>query len=235
MRDWIQVGGQISEQELKNDLLMTLPMEIRESLMWRVQSDDVTFPAFVTHVRATAEDILFIRGQSSLPARTVDEQYAEPEAPQKDESYEEAIAAVNARWKGKGGRKGDSKGDRGGKGGDREAKCGNCGGAHLTAACSKPRIAMEDRLCHGCGKPGHVRAICPNNRKGVKAANEPSEEPDCDFGCVIEKFHDESAAVQHSIAAPEPAAARRNQGRPLCPSHQAPQHAERSIRLLFAF
>ena len=130
MKDWINVGGETTDQELKNDLMEVLPAEIREALMWRAHNSPESFQGFVNHVRATAEDILFLRGQTSLPTNAVmaDPQLqAKPNDPEDDESYDDAIAAINQRFKGRG--KGNRKGREGnGERPPREDKCGNCGG-----------------------------------------------------------------------------------------------------------
>ena len=52
--------------------------------------------------------------------------------------------------------------------------------------CPKPRIPLSDRLCHSCGKPGHISSLCPTRKASVKAVDEqqPGAEPDPFFGCV---------------------------------------------------
>ena len=64
--------------------------------------------------------------------------------------------------------------------GQRGMKCANCQSElHSTRDCPKPRIPEDQRLCHGCGKPGHIRAKCPNNRtqsRGIKAVENAEED-----------------------------------------------------------
>ena len=39
--------------------------------------------------------------------------------------------------------------------GEREAKCGNCGGKHSTRDCPKPMLDDAKRKCFNCGEAGH--------------------------------------------------------------------------------
>ena len=67
MKAYKDVGGVPPEgHELKTDFLETLPGEIREQLMWRVNNMEEPFASFTEHVRATTQSILFHKG-GSLP------------------------------------------------------------------------------------------------------------------------------------------------------------------------
>ena len=46
----------------KNDLLETLPLEIRENLVWRIPANE-PFSAFRDHVRTSANEVLYHRGK----------------------------------------------------------------------------------------------------------------------------------------------------------------------------
>ena len=99
------------------------------------------------------------------------------------------ILAVQNRFKRfastKGRSKGANSGGKGsGKGGNpwqdgnatlpgaaRKPKCANCGlENHETKDCRRPRLAMGDRLCHDCGKPGHISKNCPNKGRAANVA-----------------------------------------------------------------
>ena len=70
--------------------------------------------------------------------------------------------------------------------GPRGIKCANCQSeAHSTRDCPKPRIPEDQRLCHGCGKPGHIRAKCPQNRRvqTVDTAEDEDYAFNVDFEC----------------------------------------------------
>ncbi len=222
MKDYRAAGGVPPEgAELKNDLLETLPHEIREQLMWRAtEVDHETFGQFAGHVRNTANSILFHRGKTTSSLNSV----AEP-GPTEEESYEDAIMAVNKKFNRSGGGPGPRRPPAPG-GGDRPPralKCLNCGDEeHLTIKCPRPRVEAGQRPCFGCGKKGHIARNCPDrtgsggrggNNKAVRNVDEhEKEEQDYTF-CV--SYPDEdgftTAAPRrgHVPTAPGRAAARR--------------------------
>ena len=66
-------------------------------------------------------------------------------------------------------------------------KCGNCGGAHDTTECKKPRIALDKRACFEGEGIGHNARDCPKKvQNGVKNVNEEGEATDSWFGCVTD-------------------------------------------------
>ena len=184
-KKWAVKAGQLARA---NEELVGLNQAADQKNAHQPFLDLESFQGFVNHVRATAEDILFLRGQTSVPTNAViDPEQGGRGEPGDDETYEDAVYALNQRFKGKGGGKGGGrKGPEPERRAPREDKCGNCGGAHLTVNCTKPRIAISDRLCHSCGKPGHISSKCPNRggKGAVKAVDEPGQEPDPFFGCV---------------------------------------------------
>ncbi len=205
MRDYEAADGIVPQpQEMKEDLLKTLPQSFREQLMWHATSASVDFDQFAEHIKQVSYDMIFLQGKA-VDVNNVEVEHQRPpddhhpgDGDGEGETYEEAMMAVNFRFgkgAGKGGRRDGGKG--GGKGGSEggprgggtgDVKCGNCGASHLTAACTRPRVPLEDRLCHGCGKPGHISRNCPQKqhqpqRRPVKNVNEL---PVDFFGCVLE-------------------------------------------------
>ena len=193
MKDYRTAGGTPPEgAELKNDLLETLPHEIREQLMWRATEVHETFGQFVVHVRNTANSILFHRGKTTSSLNSVVES-----AGTEEENYEDAIMAVNRRFNRNGG--GAAPRRQQTSGGDdrppRALKCLNCGDeGHLAIKCPKPRVEVGQRPCFGCGKKGHIARNCPDkansggrggNSKAVRNVGEPEKEEF--FGCVDEE------------------------------------------------
>ncbi len=205
MTDYKAAGGDVpGTQEMKEDLLKTLPQGFREQLMWHATSDDVTFDQFAEHIKKVSYDLLFLQGKAvdvnnvEVEHQRHHEDHHHGDGDGEGETYEEAMMAVNLRFgkgAGKGGRKGGGKGggkDGSGSGsrgsGTGDVKCGNCGGNRLTAVCTRPRVPLEDRLCHGCGKPGHISRNCPQKQHSPqkKPVKSVSELPVDFFGCVME-------------------------------------------------
>ena len=116
MKDYKAAGGSPPEGiELKNDLLETLPGEIREGLMWSATEIHENFGQFTAHVRSTANAILFHRGKATSSLHKVDEVH---DAQDDDEqAYEEEIMAVNRKFNRFGGPGGGRRGEGRGPGG----------------------------------------------------------------------------------------------------------------------
>ena len=192
MKDYKAAGGKVPDDgDLKEDLVNSLPQEIRENLLWRASGEE-TFAAFKNHIRTTANSMLYHRGKMT-PLNSFQEEDHVNEG--EDWEYNEAIAAVHKKF-GKGGgggggyryeprtfTKGKSKGDKGdGKG---TLRCGNCGAEHSTRNCTKPRLPNEQRLCFGCGEPGHMSRNCPKKGKGpLKNVDEGDTAHQVDYGHV---------------------------------------------------
>ena len=182
MKAYKDVGGTPPEgHELKTDFLDTLPSEVREQLMWRVNNTDEPFASFTEHVRATCQSILFHRGKYAPINRVEPElQGAEPD----DTGFDEEINAVMRRWGKKPGGdgrpgKGAGRGDRPPRAaaeGGRDLKCTNCGGPHMAESCSKPKLAISDRPSRTCGKK-HLMEDCHDNPrhkpKGIRNGVDP--------------------------------------------------------------
>ncbi len=63
MKDYKAAGGKLpDESELKEDLVNTLPQEIRENLLWRASKKE-SFSAFRNHIRTTANSMLYHRAK----------------------------------------------------------------------------------------------------------------------------------------------------------------------------
>ncbi len=196
MKDYKSAGGHPPEgAELKNDLLETLPMEIREGLMWRATEVHETFGQFTAHVRNTANAILFHRGKATSSLNNVGEAVRRQNGA--DETYEDAIMAVNRKFNRTGGAGGGGRPGGAPRGADdrRGPQCVNCGGEHLAVRCPKPRVDPADRPCYICGKPKHVARDCPErkgtgkgssgrgpNNRSMKSITEDEEEDF--FGCL---------------------------------------------------
>ena len=215
LKDYVAAGGNAPKDlELKDDLLNSLPQEIRENLLWRAVGPE-DYQAFKNHVRSTTTSVLYHRGKLDGGINSVDKApkppgptgEGGPEVP--GESWEERVLAViHKTFKGKGKGKGKGKdGDGAGKGGAvRDPwKCNNCGSEkHSIRDCPRPLVPMEERPCHGCGKKGHVRSKCPqrrDSRRPVKALDEEDEDEVPWIGCVM---HKSRSRERHDQGKPRP-------------------------------
>ncbi len=72
--DYVAAGGTApTQQEMKSDLLDSLPLEIRENLLWKSTEANEPFTSFVNFVNQTVHHVLYHRGQySKLPVSSVD-------------------------------------------------------------------------------------------------------------------------------------------------------------------
>ena len=191
-------GSTPNNDDLKSDLLDTLPQEIREQLLWHSTNPEISFEKFKSHIRNMANQILFHRGKTQ-PINGLD--HRKGDYPETGEDYGdefgEAIGAVMRRFgKGYGKGKGLGKGGRdkgGGKGNDWKLKCANCGGEHERRQCTEAEVPVSERLCHGCGEKGHISRNCPRRQQRfVKAVDEapaatapPGQNTSpVNFGCV---------------------------------------------------
>ena len=186
------------DSDLKDDLVNSLPQEIRGNLLWRASGDE-TFSAFKNHIRTTANSMLYHRGKVAPLNNLQEGEY--PEDIDNERNYDEAIAAVQRRF-GKGGCKGgrtdprrpplndrDGKGKGDGKG---SLRCGNCGGEHGTRNCTKPMLPPEKRLCFRCNEAGHMSKNCPKQSAQPRGALRNVDEVSATsqdyvyttFGCV---------------------------------------------------
>ena len=61
--EYVAAGGERpNDKEMKNDLLETLPLEIRENLVWRIPANE-PFSAFRDHARTSANEVLYHRSK----------------------------------------------------------------------------------------------------------------------------------------------------------------------------
>ena len=188
MNEYALAGGtSFSDAERKADLLAVLPAELRELMLWNSTKAEIPYDAFRDHVINQSSKILMNR--KKLPVHSVDvdgdfdiEDDGSIDFQNMDfsniNSIEDMLAAIERLQKKNGGRFQRRDGGRererreGGGGGGRERerdpsrprRCPNCGDSH-SGRCTKPQVALNDRKCFGCGKPGHISARCPNKDK----------------------------------------------------------------------
>ncbi len=174
--EYAQAGGTaMSDEEMKSDLLAILPLELRETLLWRAQEEG-SFSKFRDHVILQTSKILMNRQR--LPVHAVGD---EPEAHGEDQvtlaslldnvsSMEELVAAVQ-RLQGRrfGNRKTPPPPPNRKKDDPTRPprRCPNCGGTHDDRKCPKAPVDVGKRPCWNCGEPGHVSSKCP--AKSVRA------------------------------------------------------------------
>ena len=200
LREYAAVEGKIpDESEQKCDLLESLPLEIRENLMWRAHNmKGETYTEFQNHVQATVNEILFHRGRLPSPINAVEgptrddvQQNESMKAIEKINDLENMIGAMmkrmgyrpNANGGGGSGAQPRSPGPRR-PNEDRPPKCANCGASgHTKDDCNKQKVPLSQRLCHECGKPGHIAANC-RQRKNRSAGLVDDSEADDVLGCV---------------------------------------------------
>ena len=176
--EYAQAGGTVmSEDEMKSDLLAILPLEIRETLMWKAQEEG-PFQKFRDHVILQTSKILMNRQRLPLHAVTDEpEQYADEISDLAGiiagaTSMEELVAAVQSRFKNKNMRGNQrrqqppparlpTRQPRKDDAPRPPRKCPNCGGTHEARVCHKPPVDVKSRPCWNCGEPGHVSSKCP--------------------------------------------------------------------------
>ncbi len=181
MNEYIQVGGTpTSPEEKKSDLLAVLPMELRETLLWRA-TDEGSFESFRDMVLTQCGKVLMNRKR--LPVNNVNhespvtgnEQEGDNEGFTDLNSVEGILAALTRAQKNSGRYpRRQRTGDGGGGSGaqrtgqpPRGRQCPNCSETH-EGRCTKPAVAVADRKCWTCGQKGCQSSRCPQ-KKSVKA------------------------------------------------------------------
>ena len=177
---------------MKNDLLDTLPQEIRENLMWRTSADE-PFTAYRDHVRSAADDVLYHRGRLNSPINNVEDIAVTSQMEDMIGAIMKKMGFQKKLWNNGGNPKtGRDGGQAQGAGGEdrrqRKPRCANCSSEkHTAAECDKPKVPFEKRLCHKCGKSGHTAVQC---RSGGRPAGSLEDEqgnwPDDYFGCLAQ-------------------------------------------------
>ncbi len=184
LQEFTDLGGLAPEDaDKKSDLLAILPQEMKELMIWRATDPEEPYQKFRDRVQTQTAQILLNRKKLPLHAVQQEEEddeddfYADPATMTREE-----LVAVVGRLGAQGrlrqgpGRRFDTQRRTGAPGAappprdprDRPPrKCANCGEPH-PGACTKARVATADRLCWGCGKPGHTSNNCP-----AKAAQRP--------------------------------------------------------------
>ena len=209
LKEYKAVDGILpSEEEQKSDLLDTLPQELRENLMWRATNKpEERLSDFQNHIRGTVNEILFHRGKLSNTVNTVEIQ----EGVDKVSELENMLGAMMQRmgFKPNGGsfsmpRAGAPRPEGARRPpSDRPARCANCGGLnHTKDECPKPKVPMNQRPCHECGKPGHIAANC-RSKGGRNAGLVEDEDEGDDVLCM--EFQDVCSTRRRGRPVPRPA------------------------------
>ena len=100
MRDFANAGGAVpSNDEMKEDLLDTLPKEIRKELLLRATTVKESFQEFASHVKTSVSQILFHEGKLSSSLNLADEQSAQGAG--SENSYEEEMLAMEKKHPGR--------------------------------------------------------------------------------------------------------------------------------------
>ncbi len=166
LREYEACGGKRpNDEDLKSDLLDSLPIEVRENLLWRTVKRDETYDSFRNHVRMQANSVLYHRGKLKTQVNAVDiEQHATLE--NSKDSAEEMLNALMKKFdlqrRGDGNRTAgrtrwnESRPERPG-GGDRDRpprRCINCGSdKHIAKDCNKPPSAPANVRASSAGSP----------------------------------------------------------------------------------
>ncbi len=186
-----------TEKEMKDDLLAILPERMQADLLWNATDRNVSFDVFRDHVVTQSARLLAIQ----RPGRPI--QGVEDESPalncrlpdgvdssdislfENVTNTDELIAAfqkMNSRRPQTGTRASTatststrtSTAPRSTETQRRPRKCPNCGEEHEARVCPKPPVAIADRKCWGCGRPGHSSRQCPDRNKGIRAIEDGS-------------------------------------------------------------
>ena len=202
-QEYVEAGGTDvrGPEEKKADLLAVLPEQLRENLLWRA-TDEGTYEQFKAMVQGQAAKVLLNRRRLPVHNVNLDEQQ-DPDgsaaalidvesliAALKDGRLPEGIPDVESLIAAiKGGRfqprrdkgkiaKTKSPGDTRPP---RQVRCPNCGEEHSKDDCTRPKVALDDRLCWTCNKKGHTSARCPQRRQRNQSLKTVEDGPPC-FG-----------------------------------------------------
>ena len=183
IRDYMAAGGQApAEDAMVMNLCSALPGTLRSNLIWRT-NEFQSYMHFKHYVVEQVERLEHFNGKNAVMFMGDEEEdnlYAMVQERLKD--YPDIAEALSlSRQRGPGGRfnkapvrrtnEGPSRTPTRGLPGTRKddtekrpTKCINCGGAHRSSECTKPRVDREKRPCWTCGKAGCVAATCKSKR-----------------------------------------------------------------------
>ncbi len=177
IQEYVLAGGiEPSDKEMKDDMLNVLPEKIQSDLLWHSKDKDISFSEFRDLIVNVASRLMAIQRPSG-PIHGVDEEATAKEEPQNEgtqmslDSYgnvEDLVAAFERHKAGKGKKpyvpprreaaaRRDAPREQAQR---RPRKCPNCGEEHEARVCPKPPVAIADRRCWTCNKPGHSSRDC---------------------------------------------------------------------------
>ncbi len=189
-------GRRPDDADLKTDLLESLPVEIRENLLWR-SSDlpDESYEAFRNHVKMQANSVLYHRGKLRGQVNAVEgEQNRSVELNERINGLGDTEELLGAIMRKLGMQPNGARTARPMVSAETRPprKCINCGSEkHLGKDCPRGVVPMDKRPCFRCGECGHIGVNCKKGRPPIKALEEHDSSPtsfggDMHCACVME-------------------------------------------------
>ena len=216
-----------TEKDKKDDLLNLLPEKLQADLMWHAKDKTRQFNEFRDIIVNVSGRLLAMqKPQRALQGVQEEDQssfYRTKDLNDTpDQELSEMLKGVNnvddlvAAFQ----KRSSSKGNRTRPDASRKQpadllrnprKCPNCGETHPERVCPKPSVAVSDRKCWTCGKPGHSSSQCPNRKApgGLKALTDIRAVDAVEAALARPMFH-----VDHGFQEPT-RTARHRTGRPM--------------------